>query len=216
MKRILVFLCLLLVLTLPVSAASQQVTLTEFDGTTMLKTEGVTMFEVPELLAGEQLTTPETLTLTNHSASEQRFVLEYVELPFENENSLAYLDYITVTVRQDNRVLYDGPYTYINDADGGLSIDCLLAANESVTFTVDMKADFRLPDKLTGLAADERIAWRFVNVVQTPAEGLENIDEAFENSSLREILIAAGIAVLLLAGVGVYEILRRRFGKRSW
>ncbi len=215
MKRVIVFLCLLLTLTLPVCAATQQVTFSEFDGVEMLKTEGAaTAFEVPMLQAGERLATPDVITLTNNTDEEKRIVLDYVELPFDNEQSLAYLDYITVTVRQGENVLFDAPYTCINDQEGGLKLDYLLAAGESVVLLVDLKASFRLEEKTAGLAEGERIAWKFANVVQTPAEGAENVTEAFSNTSLRDVLVIAAAAALLLAIVAINEVVNRRRGRR--
>ena len=167
MKLIACLAALLLVTALPVLAADHQsVTLSQSEeGKQLLvSTENnrAAVWEIPNLKAGERLIEPGTLTLRNLTDEEANIALEYVALPYGNSNALIYLNHLNITVREGDTVLYDGPYTRIND-ENGLKLDYTLAPNQAVVLTVDLRRDY-MPIAVTGFENGTMIDWKFVNV----------------------------------------------------
>lgn len=211
MKRRLLTICLVALLfctSLGVCAGTtQQIKLTSFGDAVMLSaTEAPAAWECPSLKAGEALREAGTLTLSNESDITRTISLDYVALPYDNNTALDYLNHINITLRDGSRVLYDGPYTRINDKNG-LNLNYALQPRTAVALSVDLRCDYAFRGSETGFEDGTLIDWKFYTVLESETE---NKTEAFNDPALREILIAAAIAILLLVGVGVYEIIRRK------
>lgn len=167
MKLLAWFAAFLLITVLPVSAAEHQsVTLSQNEeGKQLLvSTENnrAAVWEIPNLKAGERLIEPGTLTLRNLTDEDANIALEYVALPYGDSNALIYLNHLNITVKEGDTVLYDGPYTRIND-ENGLTLDYTLAPNQAVVLTVDLRRDYT-PIAVTGFENGTMIDWKFVNV----------------------------------------------------
>lgn len=189
------------------AGTTQHITLTSFGDAVMLSaTDAPAVWECPSLQAGEALREPGTLVLTNESNVARTISLDYVALPFDDDDALAYLNYVNITVREGSRVLYDGPYARINDK-GGLDLHYALQPKTAVTLSVDLRCDYAFRGTKTGFEDGKLIDWKFYTVLESETEDKA---EAFNDPALRDILIAAGVAILLLVGVGVYEIIRRK------
>lgn len=158
-----------------------------------------TFWEKPVLKAGEYTTTSGTLTVRNSTSVEQNIKLRTVEFPYNNEEALRYLNHVYITIQKDSAVLYDGPYSRIND-DRDFSINAVLAANTEITYSIEMRCDYAYTGE--GLATDDLIEWEFYTV-QEAAE--EPSSSPFSDPALLEVLVACGIAVLLLGGVFLYD-----------
>ncbi len=211
MKRRLLTICLaalLFCVSLTVCAGTtQHITLTSFGDAVMLTaTDAPAAWECPSLQAGEALRDAGTLTLTNETDAARTISLEYVALPYDNDTALEYLNHVNITVREGARVLYDGPYTRINDKNG-LVLHYALQPKTAVDLSIDLRCDYAFRGTKTGLEDGTLIDWRFYTVMEAEAESKA---EAFVDPALREILIAAIVALLLLVGVGAYEIVRRK------
>lgn len=211
MKKRVTILGLILVLTLLLTASVtaqantlQTIALTEKDGTVILSAQNQPAFwERPTLKAGESYTSQGTLTLVNHTQTTRTISLDTVKLPFENETSLRYLNHLILRVTEGETVLYEGPYSRINDTNG-LMLHRELAAGKSSVLTISLRADYTCPDK--GLAEDEWLDWQFFTFTETA----EPVVERFKDPALLEVAIAAGAAGLLLAGVLLFDKLRKK------
>ncbi len=208
-RRICVIAVLLLLLTtFGVHAGTKQhIVLSSFNDTVMLSaTEAPTVWECPTLAAGESLTHSGILQLENRTDTECILSLDHVALPYDNDEALDYLNHVHITVKDGTHTLYDGPYSRINDKDG-LSLHYTLSPTESVMLTVDLRCDYTFTGKITGFENGTLLDWKFYTVLQKEAE---QATTSFNDPALREIVIAAGVAAVLLIGVGVYDLWRRR------
>ncbi len=212
MKCLAVIVAVLLLAALPVAAVSnrQQITLSTFGDVLMLSAEKQpASWEIPSLRAGEAMNDAGSLVLANKTDKTYAITLDHVALPFDDTAALDYLNHLHITVRDGDAVLYSGAYSRIND-DGGLRMSYELASGEEVALTVDLRCDYTFAGEKTGFEGNTVIDWKFYTAVRNEVPESERPAAAFSDPALREILIAAAVAVLLLAGVGVYEILRRR------
>lgn len=234
MKRIPYIACLLALLlltALPVFAADRQtVTLSEnADGKALTVTSEdgrAAAWEIPALKAGERLLESGTITLTNLTEEDARIALDYVELPFDNANALIYLNHLSITVREGDEVLYDGPYSRINDA-GGLAFEYTLAPEQSVTLTVDLRRDYA-PITVTGFERGTAIEWKFksvrdividpnpttpsqtVTTTKKPTTTVAAEPETFDDPELQQVFLAVIAAAAVLGLVLVVQRTRRR------
>ncbi len=211
MKRriIVVGLVLVLALLLCVSVTaqtntSQTIALTEQGDTVILSAQNPPAFwELPALKAGESYAEKGTLTLVNHTQTTRTISLDTVKLPYENETSLRYLNHLILRVTEGETVLFDGPYSTINDTNG-LLLNRELAAGQSSVLTISLYCDYTCPDE--GLAEGEWLDWQFY----TFTEIAKPVVERFKDPALLEIAIATGAAGLLLAGVLIFDKLRKK------
>ncbi len=205
MKKICcIFLCGLLVLALglPVSAIgnSQILDLTGLgDNILVFKAQEPPAFwECPTLKAGEYTERAGRFIIRNKTNSKQKIGLQSVVLPYENEDALRYLNHLTLTLKSGDTVLYEGPYSRIND-NGGLALNTEIPANGNIFYTIDLKCDFAYSGN--GFAENDKINWQFYAVVE-PAEP---VAVPFSDSALYEVILACGIAAIVLAGIFIYD-----------
>lgn len=211
MKRrvIIVGLVLVLGLLLCVSVTaqtnnSQTIALTEQGDTVILSAQNPPAFwERPALKAGESYAVNGTLTLVNHTQTTRTISLDTVKLPYENETSLRYLNHLFLRVTEGEDVLFNGPYSTINDTNG-LLLHRKLAAGESSVLTISLYCDYTCPDK--GLAEGEWLDWQFYTFTEAAKPAVER----FKDPTLLEVAIAAGAAGLLLVGVLLFDKLRKK------
>lgn len=211
MKRCICAICLtvlLLSLSFGVCAGTtQNIALTSFGDAVMLSAkEAPAAWECPELRAGEALRNAGTLKLSNETNATRTISLEYVALPYDNDEALEYLNHVNITIREGAHVLYDGTYTRINDKNG-LVLHYALQPHTAVDLSIDLRCDYAFHGAKTGFEDGALIDWKFYTVMETE---VENKAEAFSDPALREIILAAVVALLLLVGVGVYEIVKRQ------
>lgn len=193
------------------AASAQEVTYTPFGETSILTVKHPpSAWEAPTLRAGEALSEAGVLTLSNSTGAPVTLVLDYVELPFANRTALAYLNHVTVTVSRGAEVLYNGPYTRINDEETGLSLRCPLQAGETATYTVDLRCGYGHTGEGTGFGEDEYIDWKFYAVQEATNDVAQEPAAPFADPTVRELVLVAFVAVVLLLGVGAYEVWRRR------
>ncbi len=215
MKRILTFLCVLVLLaclsTFGVAAsADQHIVLSTFGESVMLTAKNApAAWELPALKNGEALREASKLTLENATDAERRITLDHVALPYDNATALEYLNHLYITVRDGKTVLYNGTYSRINDEDG-LKLDYTLAAGESVDLTIDLRCDYTFGGSATGFENGSVIDWKFYTVIRSEVPNKDKPSVAFDDPALREVLIAACLSVVLLVGVGVYEIIKKK------
>lgn len=214
MKRIAVIgICLLLLVTaLPASASDGATQTYELialeDGTLAFNAANSPAFwEKPTLKAGEYTTTAGTLILRNSTATDQKIGLRLVTLPYGNDEALRYLNHLHITVRSGSTVLYDGTYSRINDGRG-LTLNTQLTAGTQVVYTIDMKCDYNYTGE--GLSENDTIDWEFYAVEAAASDEEEETSSPFSDPVLIEVLIACGIAAVLLVGVFILDRIRKR------
>ncbi len=208
MKKILVFaLCTVFLCLIAAPVAAEDNTIQTYklsilgDNTLVFSTQNApTLWEKPTLKAGQYMTVSGMLTVHNCTSTEQKIGLRTVELPYDNEEALRYLNHVYITLRDGSNVLYEGPYSRIND-DRDFDLNIILAANKKKNYFIDLRCDYLYTGE--GFAADDLIKWDFYAVNETPKDTEESTP--FSDPALLEVLLACGIAVLLLGGIFAYD-----------
>ncbi len=208
MKKLLIFTLFTVLLCLiasPVTAADNTTQTYKLnvlgDNTLVFNTQNkATLWEKPTLKAGQYMTTSGMMTVHNCTSVEQKIGLRTVELPYDNEEALRYLNHVYITVRDGSNVLYDGPYSRIND-NRDFNLNMILAPNKKMNYFIDLRCDYLYTGN--GLTEDDFIKWEFYAVDETSADTVE--DTSFSNPALLEVFIACGIAALLLGGIFAYD-----------
>ncbi len=155
--------------------------------------EAPTFWEKPTLKAGEFTEHIGAFLIRNKTGADQKIGLRTVELPYDNEEALRYLNHIIITVKSGDTVLYEGPYSRIND-DGGLEMNIALPADGNAAYTIDLRCDYAYSG--SGLGENDLIQWQFFAVVEEE----EPVAVPFSDSALYEVILACGIAVIVLVG----------------
>lgn len=211
MKRriLIVGVVIVLALLLSVSATaqtntSQTIELTMQGEAVVLSAKNPPAFwERPTLKAGESYAAKGTLTLVNHTQTTRTISLDTVKLPYDNDTSLRYLNHVILRVTDGDNVLFDGPYSTINDTNG-LLLHRELAAGQSSVLTISLRCDYTCPNE--GLAEGEWLDWQFYTFTET----VEPVIERFKDPALLEVAIATSVAGLLLAGVLLFDKFRKK------
>lgn len=184
---------------------TQTIEITQQDTTVILAAKNPLAFwEQPSLKAGESYTAQGTLTLANNTQKKRTIALDTVKLPYDNEISLRYLNHLIIRICEGENVLFDGAYSTINNA-GGLLLHRELEAGQSVVLTISLRCDYAYNNE-GGLADGEWLDWKFY----TFTDAVEPVVERFKDPALLEVAIAAGAAGLLLAGVLLFDKLRKK------
>ena len=171
------------------------------DNTLVFSTENPpTLWERPTLTGGQYMTATGSLTVHNTTSANQKIGLRIVELPFDNEEALRYLNYVYITVRSGSKVLYEGPYSRIND-DRDFNLNTELGPNKTVEYFIDLRCEYAYTG--AGFTEEDVIKWEFYAVDKTADNTAGST--AFSNPALWEVLFACGIAALLLGGIFVYN-----------
>lgn len=146
MKRLTALLLCFFLFSLSVAAApatDQIIQLTSTnDVLSFVATEPTTYWESPALRAGETATISGKLTLVNNTNITRDIRFQYVRFPFQDEDALAYLNHLMLTIRQDDTVLYDGPYSCINNEDVKPSLGATLEPYASCSYTISLRCDY--------------------------------------------------------------------------
>ncbi len=200
MKCIFSLLMVVILLSLSASAAAGNTTqvmeITDTDDTVVVAvTQPVTFWESPTLRAGESVITDGTLTVTNTTDSSYGLSFRSVTFPYSDSAALEYLNHLHLTVKQEETVLYEGPYSEINTPDA-LALNTNLAPDESVVYTVSLKCDYTYTG--TSFVNDTVLEWNFT-VTDLDTATPELPTESFHDPLLRQWLIAGIITVVLLA-----------------
>ena len=159
-----------------------------------------TFWERPTLLSGEYSLETGKLIVQNNTSVEQKIGLRTVALPYDNEEALRYLNHVHITVSSNDTILYDGLYSRIND-DVDFTMNTVLPANAAVEYTIDLRCDYTYIGD--GFSSSDLITWEFYAV----QEVVNDADDSsrFSNPALLQVLVACGVALLLLAGVFLYD-----------
>ena len=202
-------LVLLLVIPLPASAAAgntQTVELAQQGNVLTLSAQNSPAFwEYPTLSAGESYTAKGVLTLVNNTQITRTLSLDHVALPYDNPESLRYLNHLILCVTEGDTVLYKGPYSRVNNSNG-LSLHRELAAGQSTVLSVSLHCDYTYEG--AGLGDNELLDWQFYTFTEKAA----TVPERFNDPALLEIAIAVGAVGFLLIGIFVFDHLRKRQG----
>lgn len=209
MKRtLLVLFAGLLLLSLPCRAAiatDQILEITDVGGElTVTATQPVTFWEQPTLKAGETVTVPGKLTLTNSTDVQQRIQLQAVKLPYQDKAALEYLNHLHLTVYLGSVVVYDDAYSRIN-GENNLYQEIVLEAGASLTFTLYLNCDYTYSG--TTFTNSAILDWEFLPLAQEDEKA--EPAPAIEDPMLTEWLIAGVITVAILVGWTLFMKKRR-------
>ena len=172
------------------------------------------VWEFPLVPAG-QTRRAGTLRLRNDSDATVHLRLEQIELPYGDTAALTYLDALRITVTEGDQTLYDGPYSRIADADGGLKLE---TASWAPGATRELSIALRCPCSYEGNPAEvsKEITWVFS--ASAPGDQINSLDTskvqppADDKLDITTIVILSGAGLLLLVciGAGVVSFVRKR------
>lgn len=167
------------------------------DGLTIAASEGVADWELPDLPAG-QTRAPGELQLVNTTGKTAWLTLQEIQLPYDDPVAMRYLDQLHITVKNGNKVLYDGAYSRIMDKNG-LRLSVELAPQGIARLSVSMHCAFTY----TGQADQDTagVAWRFAAAVREEGNGPD---------MTVLLLIAGGVVLLLLVVWLILTLVKRR------
>ena len=103
-------------------------------------------WEFPQLKAG-QTRRDGALNFTNRSGGSVTLRLTEVQFPYDDQAAIGYLNALHLTLRDGDRVLYDGAFVRLND--DGLTEAVTLKNGETRTLSVDLSCDFAYEGAVT-------------------------------------------------------------------
>ena len=158
-------------------------------------------WETPTLQPGDYSVNRGSLALHNCTAQKQKIFLKTVELPYDNEEALRYLNHLQLTIyNPEDVVVYHGPYSEINN-DPTFSLEAELKPDEWARFRIVLACDYEYRPE--GALPTETILWDFgYETVTAPTAAPET--PKFADPALSEFLWACGIAAVVLALIFVY------------
>lgn len=166
-------------------------------------------WEYPTLAAG-QSREDGVLRLVNNGKAALDFRLQTVELPYGNQEALAYLDALRLRVTDGKTVLYDGPYTRVMEKDGlKLEVQGLAGGTEK-RWQVALYADFRYEGDPQTAAV--QIPWLFA---ASEAEVQRDVEAPRAQGKLLVIVCAAGVLVVLCIVAGALNLTKRVVRKKK-
>lgn len=159
-------------------------------------------WEAPSLTAGQGMENGR-LRFVNEDKAAVDMRLKAVVLPYGDEEALAYLSALRIRVAQGDRVLYEGPYSRIADADGLVIEEKQIARGESREFAISLYCAFTY----TGEPVDASVRWDFE---ASPAAAEDTIPAPQQPVWVLVLLCVAGALVILCAVMGILGVTRRR------
>ena len=175
------------------------------DGVGRIKSEpdAAAFWELPQL-AGGQSSAEGTLRIINGTAQTLDILLAEIGLPYGDQEALAYLDAVWITIRDGSSVLYDGTYSRIAEPGGlALRVEDLLPG-AGVTLSVALHCSFRYEGESDRLGAS--IPWVFA-----AAEALPSDQVSPPSTPVWAVILLATAVVLVAvcAVLGTVGITRR-------
>lgn len=129
-----------------------------WNGTAMTSEDQIAAFwEYPQLQPG-QTRRDGGLTLVNHTLGTVTVDIADLQLPYDDGTALAYLGALRLTIRDGDRVLYDGVFSKIND--DGLIEPVMLKGGETRRLSIDLACDFGYEGEVT--CGPQVIYWNLV------------------------------------------------------
>lgn len=178
-------------------------------GSILPEPNAAAFWEYPTLSAG-QSREGGVLRLANEAGTAMDIRLKSVELPYGNDEALAYLDALRLRITDGDDVVYDGDYSRVMDGDG-LNIQVAgLAAGEEKRLNVALYCDFRYEGDPQQTAV--QVNWLFEAVSAEEAPG---VDSPGTSGWLLVLLCVAGGLVILCVVVGALNLTRRSAGRKK-
>ena len=183
----------------------------------MTPEEEPAVWEYP-LLEGGTARRAGTLRLVNNSDKTVDFRLSGIQLPYGDEEALTYLNSLLITVKEGDAVLYDGSFSHIADADGGLTIAMEgWKPGEERVLTISMRCLFTY----TGdpLEVSKPITWEYAASFTGSGEGTQSllqppVDDAERPVVAMIVICVAGGLIILCAVLGAVGVLVRKKRER--
>ncbi len=164
-------------------------------------------WELPQVPAGQTLHTQGSLILKNTTGLTAQMTLDTVSLPYDHPEALEYLNHLTITVKDGDKILYDGPYSRIND-ENGLQIDLELESGATKTYTIQLRCDFSYTGELAD--ASQYIAWMFSAASVTEETPTQPVQQQLPTDAMLLLCIAGGLVLVCAIAGGVRVYLKSR------
>ncbi len=160
-------------------------------------------WEYPTVPAGQTKLTQGTLTIRNDTAQNASVHLRGVELPEDSPEALAYLAALTITIRDGETVLYDGPYSAINQGEFRLNTE--IAPGEAKSYTISLRCAFTYEGDPASAARQLFWAFSATSVVEDNPGGTR---PPISPVALTLFCVAGGLVVLCTV-MGLYTAIRK-------
>lgn len=191
------------------------------DHTILLQKQGeeMTFWEAPSVSAG-QSRTGGRLVLRNETEETMSLWLDAVELPYDNEAALRYLDYVSVDISENGKTCYHGTLSRIAEGLAGVRLEAVAPGEERV-LSVEVNCAYTYEGDVPAFSS---LIWQFNTSVKQEPDPVVTSPEgmrpgADDNGVLLAIKVAGGIlgGAVLIGLVVVLLSMRRpagRHGKR--
>lgn len=172
-------------------------------GRIVADTQKYMFWEYPLLSAGGRHT-PGTLTIRNDTEKTIHVYLDSITLPYQSQDALDYLAALQLTVRENGEILYQGPYTGVND-EGGLRTDYTLEPGQARVWEIEMYCPFTYPNDPQQVS--EPCIWNFRATAMSRQTGTSFVDDKEREEQVRVMLIGAGLVLIgcVVAAVWYYR-----------
>lgn len=177
-------------------------------GSILSEPNAAAFWEYPTLSAG-QSREDGVLRLANQAGMAMDIRLKSVELPYGNDEALAYLDALRLRITDGDGVVYDGDYSRVMDGDG-LEIEANLAAGEEKLLHVALYCDFRYEGDPQQTAV--QVNWLFEAVTAQEAPG---VDSPAASVWVLVLVCVAGGLIILCAVAGALNLTRRSASRKK-
>lgn len=154
-------------------------------------------WEQPDLKAGETALNDGYLVLTNSTDEPQTLTFANVSLPYADKDALLYLNHLHITVSHNGEVLYEGPYSEINN--GGFATSETLQPQQSTSYTIRLYCDYTYSGEVP--SDSKALDWNFSGKGQNSQSSDKtnaDLSRIFEDALFKEILIAVGVTVIII------------------
>ncbi len=161
-----------------------------------------TFWEAPSLTAGQGIENGQ-LHFVNEDKAAIDMRLTAVELPYGDEEALAYLDALRIRVTNGDQVIYEGPYSRIADEGGLVLEEKQIMRGETRTIGIAMYCAF----DYAGTATNASVRWEFEAV---PSTGTGNVPAQDQPVWVLVLFCTAGALVIICVVAGVLGLTRKR------
>lgn len=169
--------------------------------------QGYTFWEYP-LLGSGGIRQPGVLTVRNDTAYAVQISLESISLPYDSDAALEYLAALEMTVWQSGEVIYQGPYTAVNDQNG-LRCAFTLEPNQQTVWKIALQCPFAYqgedPQEIS-----QPCIWNFRATATTQQTGSSEADLPIEEDKVKLLVMGAGAVLLVCAVSAVIYYFRSR------
>lgn len=161
-----------------------------------------TFWEHPYLSGGGRQQ-PGTLTVRNNTQHAVTVRLHRIDIPYDNEQALAYLAALQMTVTQDGQPLYQGAYAKANESEA-LRREYNLQPGEQLEWRIALSCPFSYAGDVQEVSVP--CEWEFYAVATTLQTDIPDVQDSLGSEAIKGALIGSGV---VLAGCLIAALVHR-------